>query len=139
MKAPLMVPSARERAEDVVRELHYDPEVWATHGCPSEHKAELITRGIEFAVNCAGRDSYAAGFAAALAMLREPSEELSETLAELFDEHYLPAWRACREKYGRDTAHPAFASWGPKFLAAVADAMGADTKKPVQDRPEPAE
>lgn len=66
-------------------------------------------------------DGAAAERARIVKWLRHASPELQDSLTDAFDECWGPAYDRCAEKYGRVGVQPAFASWGPQFLAALAD------------------
>lgn len=71
MKVPPMVPSAEER-------LDAEPCQFQTAGTPQETRRLFLDTGVIRLQEHAHRDGYAAGFAAALGMLREPSAALIE-------------------------------------------------------------
>ena len=51
-----VLPAHVEAARDLISALCSDPEIWATHGCPNEHKLALIERAISGAILTAMTD-----------------------------------------------------------------------------------
>lgn len=45
-----LLPPHVEAARTVIEKLCADPEMWATHGCPSEHKLAILEREIAAAI-----------------------------------------------------------------------------------------
>lgn len=47
--AAIGLPPSRQKAQEVIVKLCNDPEMWATHGCPSEHKLKKLEDELTFA------------------------------------------------------------------------------------------